>query len=232
MVIFNSLGLPFIPSIRICVQQNAPLYPQSTAPTCSLGVLQGSPVRSGLTCCWGSVSASRRPLRRRCVSTRSTGPRRPTGRRGPPQSARSWSSVRNESMISMSPQRTWKRLACLYIMALLRMKLSSDSQILSNLIMYICLGGGIFECKESRLWLKKARACINGSEWKKVARNSSLGQRKVNCTEVKSFVRLLFAALWREKLHSRDVSALRKWTCAYRHSFPKFNVLYNGLFFF
>lgn len=80
-------------------------------------------------------------------------------------------------------------------MALLRMKLSSDSQILSNLIMYICLGGGIFECKESRLRLKKARACINGSEWKKVARNSSLGQRKVNCTEVKSFVRLLFAAL-------------------------------------
>ena len=46
MVVFNSLGLPFIPSvrisIRICVQQNALLYPQSTAPTCSRGVLQGS----------------------------------------------------------------------------------------------------------------------------------------------------------------------------------------------
>lgn len=42
MVVFNSLGLPFIPSIRICVQQNALLCPQGTAPTCSRGVLQGS----------------------------------------------------------------------------------------------------------------------------------------------------------------------------------------------
>lgn len=97
--------------------------------TCYLWFSQRPPTGAGLTCCSGSVSESRRPLPRRCVSTHSMGPRHPIGRPGPPRSVRSWNSVRNKRMVSIISPRNPETcvLKCdwpvrVYTVALLGMK--------------------------------------------------------------------------------------------------------------
>lgn len=136
-----------------------------------LCALQKPPLGTGLTCCWDSVLVSRRPLHRRCVNTRSTGPRHPTDCPCPPRSVLSWSSVTNETMVSITPNTPWnicpeRWMACISVHG----GLSGDESmhpILSNLIMYICLGRGIFDFKDPGPQMKGARDCTNRANGKR-----------------------------------------------------------------
>lgn len=139
--------------------------------TCYLWFSQRPSTGAGLTCCSGSVSESRRPLPRRYVSTHSMGPRHPIGRPGPPQSVRSWNSVRNKRMVSIiSP---WNPETCVlkcdwpvrvYMVAVPGMKTcNQDSRILFHFILPVCSGRGILKFKGPGQWLRWSRGCTNGT---------------------------------------------------------------------